>query len=71
MPPVSWMHPDTKKVYETIIARKRPVRICDLSHDGHPVFKCVIVENVETHHHWLTIYPKEDNWVKVKPRSKK
>lgn len=49
----SYLHPDTKRVYKKLIARNRPLRICQVR-DGGPWIHCRFRrKNGRWEYHWL------------------
>jgi hypothetical protein len=61
-----YLHPETRRVYEKIIARGRPVRISELNATGQPVFQVKFrCKNGKWEYHFLTVDDSDDNWVPV------
>lgn len=60
---------DAVEAYNVLIARKRPVRICELDNDGRPRYSWrVKLPDGTWEHHWDTIFSEDDHWVPVKKR---
>jgi hypothetical protein len=60
-------HPDTRRLYRRLIARKRPVRVCEIK-DGLPWIHCRFKrKNGTWEHHWLAV--NDDSWVCVRSRT--
>ena len=59
--------PETRELYTTLIARRRPLRICEICEHGLPWIRCQTRdEDGSWIYHYLAI--NDDSWVKVKPR---
>jgi hypothetical protein len=71
--PGYWLHPDTRRVYKMLIARRQSVRIYQVDKYGTPCFRCCIRRTRAGRPMWdfLGIYAGENNWVPVKPRNKR
>jgi hypothetical protein len=70
--PNYYLHRDTRRVFKKLIARGRSVRICEIHEDGAPWYHCRFrMKNGRYEYHWLGVYDHEDNWVLVKPRSRR
>jgi hypothetical protein len=64
-----YLHRDTRRAYKILIARRRPVRIYTVDHEGLPWFRFrVKLRNGTWEHHFMCIAPADDNWVKVRQR---
>lgn len=59
--------PETRKLYEKLIARGRPLRVFKIDEHGLPWVACRFRRrNGSWEYHWLAI--DEDSWVRVKSR---
>lgn len=64
--PGYYLHADTRRVYKKLVARKRPVRICEVDEYGVPWFQCRFKRKNNTwEHHRLAVYEGETNWNKI------
>jgi hypothetical protein len=70
--PNYYIHRDTKRVFEKLVARNRPVRIREIDEFGAPWYMCRFKKPDGTYEaHFLAISDSEDNWVPVNRRSRK
>jgi hypothetical protein len=65
-----YIHHDTRRVYKKIIARRRPVRICEVDGYGTPWYICKFrLKDGRWEKHYLSVSADEANWVRVQPRN--
>jgi hypothetical protein len=70
--PNLYLHPDTRRVYKKLIARKGSVRIYWIDEYGSPWYWCRFKrKNGTWEYHSLSVMDTDANWVLVKKRSKK
>jgi len=63
------LHRDTRRVYQKIIARKRPVRISEIDKDGLPWYTVRFRrKNGTWEEHILNVMDQDTNWVPVQKR---
>jgi hypothetical protein len=62
------MHWETVEAYEKLIARKRAVRISEITVDGLPWFEFKLKHAGKMEHHRMCVAPDDMNWVPVKSR---
>jgi hypothetical protein len=63
-----YLHPSTRQIYERLIARRRPLRICQIDEFGLPWIDCRFRErNGRWGYHSLAF--NHDGWVRVRGRS--
>jgi len=68
--PNYYLHRDTKRVFEKLIARGRAVRIARVEY-GLPWYDCRFeMNNGRREWHSLAVCDLDNNWMKVKPRHK-
>ena len=61
-------HPDTRRLYLRLIARRRSVRVCEIDETGLPWIRCRFRrKNGTWEHHWLAV--NDDSWVRVRSRT--
>jgi hypothetical protein len=61
-------HPDTRRLYKKLIARRRAVRVFRITEDKLPWIHCRFQrENGAWEYHWLAV--NDDSWVRVKRRT--
>ncbi len=66
--PGSTSLPETRRVYERLIARGRSVRIWRII-DGDPWYECRFrMKNGRWDHHWMAVLDFDQNWVPVRSR---
>jgi len=59
---------ETRRLYEQLIARSRPARVCRVDGDGLPWIQCRFRRrNGRWQYHWLAI--NDDSWVRVRERT--
>ena len=69
--PGYYIHPDTRRAYKKLIARRRSVRIARIAY-GCPWFDFRFrMKDGRTEWHTMAISEMDDNWVAVKLRRKK
>ena len=67
--PGYFLHRDTRRVFNKLIARGRPVRIAWIDEYGAPWYACRFrLKNGRWERHYLGVYDLDYNWIKVKPR---
>lgn len=67
IPDWAYIHPDTIKVFEKLVARNRSVRISAIDDYGNPRYECRFRNgNGVWEYHYLAILEGENNWIKVK-----
>jgi hypothetical protein len=65
--PGYYVHRDTRSAYKKLIARRRPVRVCEIDAWGLPFVRFRFRRKDSTwEHHWLAV--NDDSWVRVKHR---
>jgi hypothetical protein len=63
--PGYYVHRDTRRLYQRLIARRRSVRVYQVDSWGLPWIRCQFRRtNGRWEYHWLAI--NDDSWVKVK-----
>jgi hypothetical protein len=65
--PGYFLHRDTRRVYQRLINRRRPLRIYMHDEFGRPWIRCRFLEKDGWHYHGLMF--NHDGWVRVKHRS--
>jgi hypothetical protein len=61
------LFPCTRRVYERLIARRRPVRVCSIDSMGLPWIHCRLrKKDGRCEFHWLAF--NHDGWVRVRRR---
>jgi hypothetical protein len=64
------LYPCTRRVYERLIARRRPVRVCRIDDWGIPWIRCQFrLKDGRRGYHSLAF--NHDGWVRVRPRPKR
>jgi len=64
------LHRDTRRVYQRLLDRKRPVRVCEIDGWNVPWIHCRFRrKDGRIEYHWLAI--NHDGWVRVRSRPKK
>lgn len=62
------LFPCTRRVYERLIARRRPVRVCEIDGWGLPWIHCRFrKKSGKWEYHWLAF--NHDGWVRVRVRT--
>ena len=60
--------PETRRLYEELIARRRPLRVYRIDELGLPWIRCRVRQaDGSWEHHYLAV--NDDSWVRVKSRS--
>lgn len=68
------MDKGTKSCYKKLIERNRPVRIFEIDEHGQPWYEFRLKNKrlkPSYDYHFMAIFEKDNNWVKVKKRKKK
>lgn len=61
------LQPETRRLYERLVARGRPQRVFQVDEDGLPWIRCRFRrKNGQWESHWLAI--NDDSWVRVERR---
>jgi hypothetical protein len=60
--------PETRRLYNKLITRRRSLRVFRIDENGLPWIKCRFrLRNGRWEHHWLVV--NDDSWVPVKKRT--
>lgn len=69
--PGYYLHPDTKRVFKKLVARRRSVRIARIDEYGSPWYVCRFrKKNGQWEWHSLAVCGLDNNWVRVKSRQR-
>ena len=70
--PGYFLHPDTRRVFRKLIARRRSVRIERIDSFGSPWYRCRFQKrDGRWEEHSLSVAEGDHNWVRVIPRRRK
>lgn len=63
------LHPETRLVYRKLLARRRPLRVCEIDENGYPWIHCRLWRRNRREYHWLMV--NHGGIVRVRPRRAK